>query len=346
MTPSNPVDPNKINWMELYNSSFASRRTPTDGPPMVYDSKDLISGGTVNGLKVAISLLPLSKERKDDIFGFEGSIDPKDPFLSWEFVKGEGDRVLKEMQEKEEIRSDESLLGLWKDCVVEINYRKVARVLRLCRLDREKISIWRWWLGVQVVPDQEVGEEKGEIEELETSAEKEVAGPNEQLLDELDPRNWNKTDRRPRSEDVFALIEGRLDALLQLFEFQTMRVYLLELILSLHPTSHKDHHYKNYDHSSVHEPETLSPELRKFDFYQDVVRLMKQYQGDLGDASAVAKEGKGEVVEGIDRKGRRRDRSLGIAGKSVKEVKQERRVNEDQMIKARDFELDSSNHKE
>jgi hypothetical protein len=77
----------------------------------------------------------------------------------------------------------------------------------------------------------------------------------------------------------------QLDHILQAFEFQNSRLYLLNLILTLHPLSHSHHHYASIDRSSPHEPKVLSPKGvgsklgRRIDFYSDVKELIKHYEG-------------------------------------------------------------------
>lgn len=133
------------------------------------------------GLKAACSLLPLPTERKDDIFSFTSS-NPLNPFLPWSLIKCSGADLIARRKERDPAgsRSEEELWGVWKDAVVEINYRKVGKVLRGCRLDREKLGYWSWWVG----RDGGLGEQM-------------AMGGGDAI-------------ERPEIEDVWDLVEGRV----------------------------------------------------------------------------------------------------------------------------------------
>lgn len=303
-------EPPPIDWDALHNSEFADRSTPRDniGTPQQ---------GAL-GLKGATALLPLSPARKDDIFGWEQEIDAHQPFLAWQFVKYEGEQALAHRRQRDlpGSRSDEELFGIWRDAVVEINYRNVARVLKSCRLDREKLGLWRWWLGLPVEP-QEGEQEQLYEREMQPSRSSSLKAPNARPNSGVDAKAWSEKDPRPMLEDVWDLLEGRvspsfrpvrhfrtfadapsfrlqLDHILQLFEFQHSRLALLHLVLSLHPGAHVHHRYQSHDRGEPFQPGVLSPERvgsrlePRIDFYLDVKALMAYYKGEMGESLAAA----------------------------------------------------------
>lgn len=168
----------------------------------------------VTGLKRATALLPLSPDRKDDVLGWEMEIDARDPFLAWSFIQYQGEKALQRRKERTVpgSRNDEELMGLWRDSLIEVNYRKVARALKSCRLDREKIDMWRWWLGLEVIPaaaeeeEQELHEREGGI----TAGESVMRAPNAKPNTGVDAKSWKAGERRPNISDVWDLIEGRV----------------------------------------------------------------------------------------------------------------------------------------
>lgn len=170
-----PLQPKVIDWSALRNSAFADRETPNDGDRI----DESIDNDEIDACKVATSLLPLSPQRKNDIFSWSAALSFDDPFLSWSFIKREGDRVLARRNERdaEGSRSDEELLGVWRDAIVVINSRRVSRVMGGCRSDREKLNLWQHWLG-------------------------------DDSIDEGDDEKRGK--RRPDVDDVWPLIEMRV----------------------------------------------------------------------------------------------------------------------------------------
>lgn len=159
-------------------------------------------------LKTATALLPLSPARKDEIFGWEMALEPRKPFLPWKYVKTEGERTLQRRRVSGETRSDDKLLGIWRDAVIEINYRRIARVVKECRLDREKLALWRWWLHVpkqQIVQEEEDSFEK---EDGRPSVEDDARAPN--ARSRFDARQWGDKDPRPELDDVWDLLEARV----------------------------------------------------------------------------------------------------------------------------------------
>lgn len=221
-------EPAPIDWEALHNSEFADRSTPSDniGAPQPNEMGAL-------GLKAATALLPLSPARKDDIFGWEQEIDAHQPFLAWTFVKYEGERALVQRRQRDlpGSRSDEELFGIWRDAVVEINYRKVARVLKGCRLDREKLGLWRWWLGLPVEPPQEGEEEQLYECETDTSRSSSLRAPNGRPGSGVDAKAWSEKDPRPMLDDVWDLLEGKVSSFHSLSS-------LFELSLTLSHSGH------------------------------------------------------------------------------------------------------------
>ena len=95
--------------------------------------------------------------------------------------------------------------------MIEINYRKVARVLKDTRLDREKLGLWRWWLGLPVEP---MADEGGDLctQEEEISRESSLRAPNGQPSRAVDAKSWSSDDPRPTLDDVWDLVEGRVSS--------------------------------------------------------------------------------------------------------------------------------------
>lgn len=235
--------PEGIDWDALRNSEFADRETPDDGPAVGQDGDgdDLEGEKTMNqvfGVKGATALLPLSTSAKDDIFSWEGALDFADPFLSWSYIKTEGDQALREKKRAGD-HSDAELWGVWRDAVVEINFRRVARVLRQARLDREKLGLWKWWLGVE--GDEDEDQLRGSArdgDEMKTRVAKYcealgTVGPTKDgniIAEDGVPRvgggpgvfsdHQERDTRRPAKEDVWDLLEGRVEF------FPAVRLYL------------------------------------------------------------------------------------------------------------------------
>lgn len=149
------VRPSQINWEGLRNSDFADRPTPPDGSRIEEDINN-----DVVGIRDATSTLPLSSASKEDIFTWSAELAIDNPFLAWKFIQDNGERVLEKRRERNAkgSRSEEELFGIWRDAVVTINFRRISRVLRHFKLDRQRLRVFRWWLGQAELP---------EVEELE-----------------------------------------------------------------------------------------------------------------------------------------------------------------------------------
>lgn len=178
--------------------------------------------GEITGIKKAVSLLPISSQRKDDVYAFDAMGDVRDPFLSWALIKLEGESIMTRSRSnhssKKVIGEDStgSTWEVWKQAVIEINLRRVVKVLQSCRLDREKFGIWSWWLG------QEIGIGGGgycplfldrllEEEEDKTAEERESdIGKRHTELLELSGKRRSEIGKRPSLDDVLDLIEFRV----------------------------------------------------------------------------------------------------------------------------------------
>lgn len=283
--------PEGIDWDALRNSEFADRETPDDGPAVGQDGDgdDLEGEKTMNqvfGVKGATALLPLSTSAKDDIFSWEGALDFADPFLSWSYIKTEGDQALREKKRAGD-HSDAELWGVWRDAVVEINFRRVARVLRQARLDREKLGLWKWWLGVE--GDEDEDQLRGSArdgDEMKTRVAKYcealgTVGPTKDgniIAEDGVPRvgggpgvfsdHQERDTRRPAKEDVWDLLEGRLDPVLEIFEFHQSRLSLLRVLISLHDTD---------DPSHIFEGSMPRGLANRAEFYADAKNLREVY---------------------------------------------------------------------
>lgn len=91
---------------------------------------------------------------------------------------------------------------------------RALRALKQCRLDREKLMLWRWWLGLPAEPDPDLDLERAYIKNdwLDPVApEAAVAAPNKRASG-VDSGSWGEGDKRPRLEDMRDLVEGRVSA--------------------------------------------------------------------------------------------------------------------------------------
>lgn len=224
---------NVIDWEALrqeYSSSTTSSNaleSAASSTDSGYRSATTYAFDEVEGLEKATALLPLSPERKDDIFGWEQGIDVRDPFLAFSFVKIEGESILarRRAREVEGKRSDEALWKVWKYSVVEINFRRIGRVMKSCRLDREKLRLWNYWFGLKVegmMIDEVTQEEEDGEEEKRTDGEEftklgrrhvELLGLSAGAEGGKRRASWGK---RPSLDDVWDLVEFRVSLSLPL----------------------------------------------------------------------------------------------------------------------------------
>ncbi|KAK4046502.1 hypothetical protein OIV83_006028 [Microbotryomycetes sp. JL201] len=160
-----------------------------------------------------------------------------------------------------------------------------------CRLDREKIALWRWWLGFG--PPSDETDEADDSQACEMVSENihypqskgrkaSLQLPHSKPPPIVDVKDFgdNKSEFVP--EDLYDI--------LGLFEFQVSRIHFLHLVLTQHPAAHK-HAELSTPHMSADPTERrrnssrlFSEDLRsKIDFFNDVRMLMDVYQGELKD---------------------------------------------------------------
>jgi hypothetical protein len=101
---------------------------------------------------------------------------------------------------------------LTRDALVEINFRRVLRVLRACKIDRQRLHLWRTWLGAEA-PDA-AGARAEDLADLglalSPSVKEEGAiKSREQLASEARAR-WNKGASLPDPLDVWDVLERRV----------------------------------------------------------------------------------------------------------------------------------------
>ncbi|SPO24876.1 uncharacterized protein UTRI_01381_B [Ustilago trichophora] len=170
---------------------------------------------------------------------------------------------------------------LTREALVEINFARVLRVLRACKIDRQRINLWKLWLGVVsletlmetsrredlaalglLAPMPELGADVG----LQgTSASPPIEPPHlsggssfryRQRAERVKAR-WRASVPNPDASDVWDVLERKLDDVLLLFEFQSNRAKLIRLLLTVHEKLHPDHIYR--DRSLRANPIELSP---------------------------------------------------------------------------------------
>ena len=254
--------------------------------------------GTIRELK---SLLPAILDRKQSIRPsnrqrleaelWMSEVDARNPFISWNLVKKRLDdddlafastslrarerryaqRILGRRESQsagvDEFIANTTRYVLTKDAVVEINYRRVVRVMKACKVDRHKLQLWKIWLGVEPISSiTEVARE----EDLTTAGvgDYSIGREKQEALRQARSR-WRKAFSHPDVMDVWDLLERRLDRLLLTFEYQGSRASLLRLLLTLYATSHWAHRFQpthttletDAGHTvDVNVPSTLSPQ--------------------------------------------------------------------------------------
>ncbi|GAA6039593.1 hypothetical protein JCM8097_002202 [Rhodosporidiobolus ruineniae] len=211
----------------------------------------------IKDLRTACRCLPLNPERRAALFAESssaalrsGAVDPRNPFVSFRRVKLEALATHPSSSGGGEAAGKE---GLWRDAVREINYRRVLGVLKAYgKIDRKRLDLWRLWLG-----ERKKGAKEGEEEK---------AGEGEK-------------EGRPEMEDVWDVIEGRLDPLLSTFDYNLSRLSFLRLVLALHPAKATSHRHEGYDAAPARRKEILEEKLEgRLSFYQGVEELVKEYE--------------------------------------------------------------------
>lgn len=105
--------------------------------------------------------------------------------------------------------------------------------LKHCRLDREKLRLWRWWLGLPTFADPDLDLERAYLQHdwlvpsppaLAPGAPRAprkatgcaaVPAPNGGATG-IEAGAWGEGERRPRWGDVEALVEGRVSPIFAL----------------------------------------------------------------------------------------------------------------------------------
>lgn len=171
---------------------------------------------------------------------------------------------------------------LTREALVEINFARVLRVLRACRLDRQRMGLWKLWLGVISLDSLMETARREDLAALGLlSSHTEYAGdallatravsPAKDAIPHMSGGSsfryrqraervrarWRASVPTPDASDVWDLLERKLDDVLLLFEFQSNRAKLIRLLLAVHQRSHPDHVYR--DHSLRANPLELSP---------------------------------------------------------------------------------------
>ncbi|KDN39939.1 hypothetical protein K437DRAFT_264405 [Tilletiaria anomala UBC 951] len=130
-----------------------------------------------------------------------------------------------------------------RDALVEINFRRVVRVLKACKVDRQKVELWRLWLGADSYSH---AVEEPLLEDLKILglAGQTASSVNDKIF--LDKRmralrKWQAMQILPDPTDVWDVLERRLDQVMLLFEYQGSRATLVRLLLSQHAITHPGH---------------------------------------------------------------------------------------------------------
>ncbi|PWZ01049.1 hypothetical protein BCV70DRAFT_199408 [Testicularia cyperi] len=177
---------------------------------------------------------------------------------------------------------------LTREALIEINFARVLRVLRACKVDRQRLDLWKLWLGVESLDhmmDTTRCDDLGYLGLLQSPADDvdfsdllgthgaDAAGGQASPPlgngmsggSSLRYRNraekararWRASVSRPDPSDVWDVLERKLDDVLLLFEFQSNRASLIRLLLTVHEQLHSEHVYR--DRSLRSNPLELSP---------------------------------------------------------------------------------------
>lgn len=246
------------------------------------------------------------KRMESDLWMSE--IDARNPFISWNLVKKRLDdddlawastsirarerRYAQKLWERKETNAGGGQgieeehdahcprYELTKDALVEINYRRVMRIMKACKVDRHKLQLWKIWLGVEPVSS---------ITQVAREEDLANAGlgvnpafiPIEKVKESKDAlkqarSRWRKAFSQADAMDVWDLLERRLDRLLLTFEYQASRASLIRLLLTIHATSHHAHRFRPTEQSietnsgqavEIKVPSTISPQLGADDYW-------------------------------------------------------------------------------
>ncbi|SNX82376.1 uncharacterized protein MEPE_01082 [Melanopsichium pennsylvanicum] len=171
---------------------------------------------------------------------------------------------------------------LTREALIEINFARVLRVLRACKIDRQRMDLWKLWLGVvslEMLNETARKEDLAALGLLVPSTEPAADHPlpttsaSPTPIDALHfsggssfryrhraekaKARWRASVPSPDASDVWDVLERKLDAILLLFEFQSNRAQLIRLLLTVHARLHPDHVYR--DRSLRANPVELSP---------------------------------------------------------------------------------------
>ena len=171
---------------------------------------------------------------------------------------------------------------LTREALVEINFARALRVLRACKIDRQRMDLWKLWLGVisldtlmetarredlaalgLLAPVTDFGDVGAGLPAASTSPPIDpphLSGGSSfryrQRAERVRSR-WRASVPTPDASDVWDVLERKLDDVLLLFEFQSNRAQLIKLLLMVHEKLHPDHVYR--DRSLRANPVELSP---------------------------------------------------------------------------------------
>ncbi|GAA5990532.1 hypothetical protein JCM10908_003117 [Rhodotorula pacifica] len=269
----------------------------------------------INDLRTACAALPLPDEDKMLLFSDSsspssflpgGPIDPRNPFISFREIKLTAAANMRAASAPDG-RKASDVEPLWREAVREINYRRAMGVLRArTRVDRQRVELFRLWLGEYDAAskqrrNQTGGESSSSSHQLKVvkadgtegvheSAQKEGAKAivaatkvvaRKERSEVWDPEAGEGTEAD--LEDVWDVVENRLDEILLLFDYQTSRRTFLTLLLDTHPIKHAYHRYKGYDAPSAEREATLEKGLEsRLAFYETAMELVRQFGGKGG----------------------------------------------------------------
>ncbi|GAA5905303.1 hypothetical protein JCM8208_003809 [Rhodotorula glutinis] len=314
-------------------------------PPPAYDPSDT---RTIADLHSACAALPLPAAQRAALLTESSSplsyttnlVPPSNPFLSYRALKLEaassGALPSTERASAHEPR--------WRDAVRELNWRRAMGVVRAhAKIDRQRLELWRLWLGartaavagegergglgsrpgeggrgvgagagagargaVRMEAAEGAGKGAGEAGKKAISAAAGVADEKErtEVWEDVDGHDGGKG---PDAQDVWDVIEGRLDQILASFDYHYTRILFLELLLSLHPMHDASHRYAGYDVPDG-APQRLERGLAdRLAFLDGVKELVAHYgaQGGWLGAKVESVEGGRKAGDG-EKEGQRR----------------------------------------
>ena len=170
---------------------------------------------------------------------------------------------------------------LSREALIEINFARVLRALRACKIDRQRMDLWKLWLGVISLDTLLETSRREDLAALGLLAASNEYGADSALTSAATPpptelthmsggssfryrqraervkARWRASVPTPDASDVWDVLERKLDEVLLLFEFQSNRASFIRLLLAVHEKLHPDHIYR--DHSLRANPIELSP---------------------------------------------------------------------------------------